>query len=128
MSKRIFEFKFSKVSTTHGIYYSLEPGVTVFSNIFWIVAVIVLFAFSLYLTITAYVQWKEDPILTTVSTTGYPVNKLEFPAITICGQGTIRDTVDMALAEQILAYYMVGAKSNFRFPLNTPSMNRRRRT
>ncbi len=120
MSKRIFEFKFSQVSTTHGIYYSLEPGVTVFSNIFWIVAVIVLFAFSLYLTITAYVQWKEDPILTTVSTTGYPVNKLEFPAITICGQGTIRDTVDMALAEQILAYYMVGTKFSFRFPHNNP--------
>ena len=36
----------------------------------------------------AYTNWDENPILTTVSTTAYPIHSLEYPAITICGQVT----------------------------------------
>ena len=33
-----------------------------------------------------YCEWKDDPILTTVGTTSLPVEKIEFPTITLCGQ------------------------------------------
>ena len=34
----------------------------------------------------AYKSWEDNPILTTVSTTAFPIHSLEYPAITICGQ------------------------------------------
>ena len=34
----------------------------------------------------AYQNWDDNPILTTVSTTAFPIHALEYPAITICGQ------------------------------------------
>ena len=36
----------------------------------------------------AYKSWDDNPILTTVSTTAFPIHSLEYPAITICGQVT----------------------------------------
>jgi hypothetical protein len=44
------------------------------------------FLFSGYLSYNAYYNWQDDPIITTVSTTALPINNLEYPAITICGQ------------------------------------------
>ncbi len=46
-------------------------------------------------------------MLTTVESTGHPVSELDFPAITICGQGTIDDTVDLATEQQIREYFKV---------------------
>ena len=39
----------------------------------------------------AYSEWQEHPVLTTVSTTGKPIKDIEFPAITICSQGAIKE-------------------------------------
>ena len=39
----------------------------------------------------AYNEWQENPVLTTVSTTGKPIKDIEFPAITICSQGAIKE-------------------------------------
>jgi hypothetical protein len=33
-------------------------------------------------------DWQGSPVLTTVKSTSYPVNKIEFPTLTICGQGS----------------------------------------
>ena len=48
----------------------------------------------------AYKSWDNNPILTTVSTTAYPIHSLEYPAITICGQGMATDTLDKVLKER----------------------------
>ena len=48
----------------------------------------------------AYKAWEDNPILTTVSTTAYPIHKLEYPAITICGQGMATDTLDRVLKQR----------------------------
>ena len=49
--------------------------------------------YNLYLNyiikiIQAYTEWQEKPIVATLVTTGKPISDIEFPAITICGQGT----------------------------------------
>ena len=48
----------------------------------------------------AYKAWEDNPILTTVSTTAHPIHKLEYPAITICGQGMATDTLDRVLKQR----------------------------
>ena len=36
-----------------------------------------------------YQDWQDNPVLTTINTTTKPIRDIDFPAITICGQGTI---------------------------------------
>jgi len=38
-------------------------------------------------SVEAYNDWQDNPVITTVGTTAYPIQKIEFPAVTICGQG-----------------------------------------
>ena len=101
----ITNFLNSQSATTHGIYYAFERGVLPVSNAFWVATCLALFIVAVVLTVSAYLGWQRDPILTTVATTGLPVTKLDFPAITICGQGTIAETMGMALVEQMRDFY-----------------------
>ena len=39
--------------------------------------------------IQVYTDWQENPVLTSIKTTSKPIGEIDFPAITICGQGTI---------------------------------------
>ena len=39
----------------------------------------------------AYNDWQDNPVLTSVSTTAMPIAEIAFPAITICGQGSIAE-------------------------------------
>ena len=50
-------------------------------------------------------KWRADPVMTNVKTTGLPIDKLEFPAITICGLGMIEATLDRAYAYQIDQFF-----------------------
>ncbi len=38
--------------------------------------------------------FQDNPVTTTVSTTALPIEKVAFPAITICGQGLVREIVE----------------------------------
>ncbi len=37
--------------------------------------------------VKAYIQWRNNMVLTTVNSVALPVEEVEFPAITICSQG-----------------------------------------
>ena len=41
----------------------------------------------------AYVNWQENPTLNSLLTTGLPIADIDFPAITICGEGSIYEVV-----------------------------------
>ena len=78
--------EYSESTTIHGIGYIFENGLFVFERIVWILVVILGLVAAIYLSVTAYLNWKANPVLTTVATTGFPIEKVEFPAITICAQ------------------------------------------
>ena len=49
-------------------------------------------------------MYKENPVLTSLATTSYPVENISFPAITICGQGLIKEVVKSAVFKQFSKY------------------------
>ena len=59
---------------------------------------------SIYSTYYAYKDWKDNPTITTVNTTAYPIKSIEFPAITICSQGASKDVMDVVLLRQFEAF------------------------
>ena len=63
-----------------------------------------MFHFSVYSTFTTYTDWQDNPTITTINTTAYPIKNVEFPAITICSQGAAKDVLDMVLLDQFEDY------------------------
>ena len=53
---------------------------------------------------TIYKEWQNQPVLTTIGTTGLPIEKIKFPAITICGQGSSKDILNNAMFRQLGTY------------------------
>ena len=60
--------------------------------------------FSIYSTCKTYIEWQANPTITTINTTAYPIENIEFPAITICSQGAAKDVVDTVLLKQFEEY------------------------
>ena len=58
------------------------------------------YIFSIYSTYISYKDWKDNPIITTVNTTAYPIEDIDYPAITICSQGASKDVMDGVLLRQ----------------------------
>ena len=78
--------EYSNSTSIHGILYVFENEVFIFERILWVFAVFSGIILATLMSVTAYFDWKNNPVLTTVATTGYPIEKIEFPAITICAQ------------------------------------------
>ena len=87
LSKTIKEYADS--TTIHGINYIFQSGISVIERLLWIAAVITGIYFALNLSVTAYIDWVDNPVITTVTSTGKPIKEIEFPAITICAQANI---------------------------------------
>ena len=78
--------EYSQSTTIHGFAYIGEDDLFTFERIIWICIVCLGVFLAIYMSVSAYVEWKNNPVLTSVATTGFPIEKVDFPAITICTQ------------------------------------------
>ena len=60
---------------------------------------------------TIYDEWQDHPVLTTIGTTGLPIERVKFPSITICGQGSSKDILDKALFKQMTDFCAATGKN-----------------
>ena len=98
--------EYSSASTTHGIAYVFEDDRLILERVLWIIVIIIAIFFAASLSISAYTNWQDDPVLTSVGTTGLPIEKVLFPSITICAQGSAREIVDSAFVKQFTEYLL----------------------
>ena len=82
--------QYGNATTVHGISYILEKGRHPLERLLWIVLVLIGFGVFFYLTATIWTERENNPVMTTVETTGYNIENIEFPSITICAQGSIQ--------------------------------------
>ena len=59
---------------------------------------------SINSTRKTYIEWQDNPTITTINTTAYPIKNIEFPSITICSQGAAKDVMDTVLLKQFEEY------------------------
>ena len=87
-------------SSIHGIPYLGNFEHSTFARICWLLFV------SIALAATSYQVWKiwseadANPIITTLDTISYPIENIDFPAVTLCPQGSVREIVDAVLFHQ----------------------------
>jgi hypothetical protein len=62
--------EYTQVSTIAGLHYAFKAKQSLMGRVIWIIAVAILTFLGFWLSLQNYVQWKQDPVLTTITTTG----------------------------------------------------------
>ena len=96
--------EYASVTTAHGIPYLVEDGRLVIERMLWGIVVISAVAFTTLQMTTLYQQWQDDPVITTLDTVALPIEKIEFPAVTICPQGSVNKITESVLFKQLKEY------------------------
>ena len=89
------------------------------------------FLCSIHSTIETWNEWQDNPTITTINTTAYPIQNIEFPAITICSQGTAKDLLDKVILNQFEAYLRargIRPETNATIPATVSTGKRRKRS
>ena len=95
--------EFASSTTIHGIAYIFDRALKVLDKVLWFLVVCFGAGVAIYMSLDAWNTWKDAPVLTSVSSTGLPLRKIDFPAITICSQGLIQ--VLQAITLRIMGYH-----------------------
>ena len=82
--------EFASITTIHGLAYVFDRSGKTFDNVLWFISVFIGTVFSIYMSHDAWKTWQDSPVLTSIKSTGLPLQKIDFPAITICSQGLIQ--------------------------------------
>jgi hypothetical protein len=77
---------------------------TLLGKIFWLLSIVVLTFLGVFVSVQNYLDWKNEPVVTTVASTGYPVSGIPFPAVVICSQGIDMDAINAALYKSVFDY------------------------
>jgi len=67
---RALLLEYGQSSTIAGLQYAFKPKQSFFGRLFWIFTVCILTLLGAWLSVENYLQWKDNPVLTTISTTG----------------------------------------------------------
>ena len=87
--------EWANCTTVHGILYVFDTALKILDRLLWFLICCFGLFLAVYWSYDAWITWKEHPVLTSVSSTGLPLQKIDFPAITICSQGLIQVTTFM---------------------------------
>ena len=78
---------YSSSSSLHGVGYILQPGQPSSARLFWTLCVAVSLTLAAYWSAMAHKDWRDKPVITSLENSALPIEDVEHPAITICGQG-----------------------------------------
>ena len=96
--------EYAKLSSIHGFSYLSDSNPSGPSRIFWMIVVVLAISFTVFQMSSLRSQWKNNPVITTLDTIALPIEEIEFPAVTICPQGSIKDILDNVLFKQFMEY------------------------
>ena len=93
---------YASATTIHGISYLSNENSKI-ERFLWLVVVVAAMMFTLLQTTTLYADWQNEPVIRTLDSI-IPITDVEFPAVTICPQGTIDRALDAVLFKQLKEY------------------------
>ena len=96
--------KYSSSTTIHGISYLSSDNVSKLERLLWITIVLLALFFTTFQVINLYDEWQAKPVITTLDTVALPIKDIEFPAVTICPQGSREEVMDSVLFRQFKDY------------------------
>ena len=98
--------EFSEWSTVHGISYIFSPSLPAADRLLWALLVLISLGLACYWSVASYNTWQEELTITTLKDAAMPVDRLPFPAVTICSSGLDMEAVKKALMIDFDAWMM----------------------
>ena len=102
VSKTLQEY--SEVSTVHGVNYALSKSLPLPDRLLWIVLTVIALFGASYWSLTAYDNWQENLVTTTLKDAAMPVTSLNFPGVTICTSGLNMEAVTRQLMKDFTTW------------------------
>ena len=93
--------EYSSSTTIHGMAYLFGDHISGVERLLWAVVVFLALYFAAYQVSNLYNEWQENPVATTLETVALPIEEIEFPAVTICPQGSRQEIIDLVLLRQL---------------------------
>ena len=95
--------QYAEQTTIHGFWYLAQSSHGL-EKLLWLTVVSIAVFFSVFQTCSLYSQWQTYPVITTLESIALPIKDIEFPAVTICPQGSLYQSVDAVLFKQFGEY------------------------
>ena len=99
-------------SSIHGVEYILNKNHSKLGRFFWIVAVVVALSCTSGQLFKVLSQWFDKPVVTSLDTISLPIENIEFPAVTVCPQGSTVDLMDRFFYNQFEEWLMLKSENN----------------
>ena len=129
-----FLSEYSSRTTLHGLSYIYDSTSSLFDRCLWLVICLSFAFLAVFMSAKAYIDWHDDPVTTTLLTTGRkiiylwyrvswndlraiftfynsswffigkPIGEIQHPSITICSQGWIPSVTANAMIRQFETY------------------------
>ena len=96
--------EFCEATSIHGFPYISNDRNSGIERLFWSIVVILAISFTTYQVVVLYQEWQDEPVISTLETVAEPIEDINFPAVTICPQGSRQEIVDSVLFRQLKAY------------------------
>ena len=96
--------EFSEATSIHGFAYISNDRNSGVERLFWTIMVILAISFTTYQVAVLYKEWQDEPVISTLETVAEPIENIEFPAVTICPQGSRQEIIDSVLFRQLKEY------------------------
>ena len=89
--------EYSEWSTVHGISYVFATSLPIADRLLWALLVLLSLALASYWSLATYNTWQEELTITTLKDAAMPIDRIPFPAVTICSSGPNMEAVKKAL-------------------------------
>ena len=109
---------YASKSTVHGLSYLSDDDNSGFEKILWGFVIILGLALTTFQMILLFDEWEDSPLITTLNTSSYPIDEIQFPQVTICPQGSVNNLVERVLFKQLTEFIKVNSFQSKR--QNTP--------
>ena len=96
VSKTLREY--SEASSVHGVSYVFSKSLPLLDRLLWALLTLAALALAAYWSMTAYNNWQENLVTTSLRDAAKPVTSLPFPGVTICTSGLNME----AVAEELM--------------------------
>ena len=95
--------EFSESTTIHGFAYAANKEHSPWRPA-WGMVLVAAAIFTSFQVYSLYDEWQVNPVITTLKTVAQPIDEIEFPAVTICPQGSRQEILESVLFRQFKEY------------------------
>ena len=97
---------YSLESSIHGLSYLGNRNHSGCGRVFWMLTVLLALGCTSNQVFQIWSQWLDKPVETTLDTISLPVEEIDFPAVTLCPQGSTADIMDKFLFHQFEEWFI----------------------